>query len=114
MSSKPIWTPKADMLHGRILDVNKTRGGLALPDSDFKNTTMLMLVDAIGPDVTRCKAGEVIVYRACNHIWLRDGTHVAMVKNEDVWATVEGLDPVTYSLEGDEPLEGRGAQVLRA
>jgi hypothetical protein len=111
---KPTFIPKGKWLHGPLVDIAKSRGGLALPEGEIKNVTILMRVAAVGPDVVRCKPGDFIVYRQCFHILLRDGTHTALVNDDDVWSTVEGLDPLMLTIEGEEREGERGPQMPRA
>lgn len=94
--------PKADQLVGRIVDMNRSKGGLVMPETkSMVNVTMLLLVDDVGPDVQRCKPGDFIVYHQCHHVYFRDGTHYAMAVDKDVRAVVEGLDRAQLEIEGE-------------
>ena len=97
---KLTYHPKNQHILGRIIDFEQSVGGIVLPTSAVKNVTVLVLVDQIGPDVKNCKVGDVILYLKMNHVFLRDGTHLAQVRDEDVICTVEGLDSKLITVEG--------------
>jgi hypothetical protein len=78
---------------GRICDVKESSEGIKIVDTNLKNITILVLVDVVGPRVKRCKVGDIICARAIDHMWLRDGTRVALVQEEDVRVTLLGCIP---------------------
>jgi len=94
------YKPKNQHILGRIIDFEQSTGGIVLPNSAVKNVTVLVLVDQVGPDVKNCKVGDVVLYLKMNHVFLRDGTHFAQLRDEDVICTVEGLDPKLLVIEG--------------
>lgn len=93
--------PKNDVLIGRIVDIQQSKGGLALPTSEIKNVTVLLLVDSVGPDVKSCKVGDIILYEALGHAFFRDGSHLGVVRDGKVLAVVTDLDMSTITIEGD-------------
>ena len=98
------FTPKNDLLIGRVVDIIQSKGGLELAASDGKNVTLLMLVDAVGPAVKSCAPGDIIIYEAMGHALFRDGTHLGIVRDEKVVAVVTELDPDSIHIEGDKRL----------
>jgi co-chaperonin GroES (HSP10) len=93
-------TPLGKQIVGRVVDIDKTSTGLSLPTNQVKNVTVFILVDAIGPDVTKCKVGDVILYLKLGHCILRDGTHFGIVNEDDLIAIVSDLDPRTITVGG--------------
>lgn len=92
--------PKNDVLIGRIVDIEQSKEGLILATSEIKNVTVLLLVDAIGPEVKACKVGDYVLYEAMGHAYFRDGSHLGIVRDSKVVAVVTDLDPKTIAIEG--------------
>lgn len=86
------YQPCADNIIASIVDLKESKGGLVLPTNSGRNVTMLARVESVGPEVKRCKAGDVVVYHRCNFIVLRDGTQRITFLDSEVLCTVEGLD----------------------
>ena len=86
--------PQADIIVARLIDMQRTESGIIMPDTQVKGVTAFALVEKVGPDVTRCKAGDVICPRAVEHCYLRGGTfHRVFVTNANVVAIVKnGFD----------------------
>ena len=93
--------PKWDFIVGRVVDVNKSETGLALPETKTQGLTLFCKVDAVGPDVNSCKPGDIILYFRCSHVWLRDGTHAIVVKDTEVLTVIEDLDLSRCTIEGE-------------
>ena len=103
--------PKGKWIVGRIVDIEQSKGGLTLATSEIKNVTVFLLVDKIGPDVKNAQPGDVILYKAMNHVFLRDGTHWAVVLDdeENVIAKVMDLDENRIAIEGQKRIDGSPA-----
>lgn len=86
------YKPVGSNIIASVVDIDKSKGGLVLPTNSGRNVTMLARVESVGPDVTRCKPGDVVVYHRCNFIILRDGTERITFLDSEVLCTVEGLD----------------------
>jgi hypothetical protein len=94
--------PAGKYATGRIIDIVQTKGGIELPDTAVAKVTVFLLVDRIGPEVTKIAVGDVILYMTLNHVFLRDGTHVGIVHEDSLIGQVEGLDTDRIHIEGDE------------
>jgi hypothetical protein len=100
--------PKGKWIVGRIIDIDTSKAGIALAQSQQKGVTYFLLVDKIGPGVTTVKVGDVILYKHMNHVFLRDGTHCAVVYDgavngeDNIVATVTGLDPTRITVGGEK------------
>jgi len=82
--------PQANIIIARLIDMQRTESGIIMPDTQIKGVTVFALVERIGPDVKRCKPGDVILPRAVEHCWLRGGTfHRALIQDEHVVAIVK-------------------------
>lgn len=94
--------PQGKWLVGRVVDIDSTAGGLTLPQEQIKNVTVFLLVDAVGPEVQKAKVGDVILYKAMNHVFLRDGTHQGVVldDSDNIIAIVCGLDTARITVAG--------------
>jgi len=100
--------PKNNIIIGRMVDIEQSKGGLILPTSDVKNISVLMLVDAIGPDVKSCVPGDIILYEAMGHAFFRSGEHFGIVRDDKVVSVVTDIDPKTIVIEGDKKrVDGR-------
>jgi len=108
MRMKPLGTTMV----GRIVDIISTKGGLELPDAEIKGVTVFVLVDAVGPDVTKVHKGDVIVPVHLNHAYFRDGTHYAVVDEDKVKCIVEDLDPRQLAVEGERRVDGKPASLV--
>lgn len=106
--------PKGKWILGRIVDIEQSKEGLVLATSEIKNVTVFLLVDKIGDQVTRAKVGDIILYKAMNHVFLRDGTHYAVVLDDgdNVIADVTGLDPKRIAIEGQKKVDGSPASPM--
>ena len=98
-------TPLANNIVGRMVDISMSKAGLSLPTGQVKNVTVFMLVDAIGPDVTKVKVGDIILYMSMGHVYLRDGTHYGVVNENNLIAVVADLDPNSITIEGEKKRE---------
>jgi co-chaperonin GroES (HSP10) len=94
--------PLGKVIVGRLVDITKSKGGLELPTSQVKNVTVFLLVDSVGPDVTKCKPGDIVLYQKMGHVWTRDGTHFGLAEEDDIKCIVKELDPATIVIEGEE------------
>lgn len=81
--------PHGKVIFGRVLDFVVSDGGLELPSERVTNVTVFMVVDLVGPDVTKCKPGDVILYLKGNHIYTRDNWHRLVATDDDVLLTLE-------------------------
>lgn len=83
---KIIVETQRDEIIGRIAEIKKTAAGLHMPDDpNTRGHAVFILIDAVGADVTKYKAGEVIVPRKFDHIRPRGGLfHLAIVKEAEV------------------------------
>jgi hypothetical protein len=82
--------PHGKQILGRILDVAKAQGGLLeLPSTNLKNTTFFLIVDLVGPQVTKCKPGDVVLYLKGNQFYLRNGLHRLLTTEDDIMLTIE-------------------------
>lgn len=97
--------PKTDHVVGRIVDYRKTQGGLHLATSEIKNLTVYLFVDAIGPDVTRCKPGDVVLYSAVGHVYTRTGEHLGIINEKAILGEVLDLDMSLMTINGKPALE---------
>jgi hypothetical protein len=117
--SKLTLIPKRDQIIARLIDMGKTEGGLHLPRSEMRGVSVLARVESVGPDVTSCKPGDIILPRAIGHAWLRGGLiHWAVIDDKEVLCEVQGLDPETiiyddeHSRRVDAAAEGNGDSKL--
>lgn len=103
--------PKGKWIVGRVVDIEQSKGGLTLATSEIKNVTVFLLVDKVGPDVKNAKVNDVILYKAMNHVFLRDGTHYAVVLDDEdnVIAQVTNLDMGRVAIEGQKKVDGSPA-----
>ena len=93
--------PKKNQVIGRIVDIALTKSGIALPDTQMKGVTIFVVLDRVGPDVTEYKAGEVVLPRHVNHIWLRGGVlHRVIFEDKDILATVEDVPIDQITIDG--------------
>jgi hypothetical protein len=100
------------MITGRTVDVTKSPGGLALPDS-MNNASVLALIDDVGPDVSAYKTGQLVLVQHMNHIYMRGGFHQLIFPDDEIWALVEDVDRKQLSIEGEEE-SGNGQPEARA
>ena len=103
--------PHGNVIIGRLINL-KYKGMIELPDQN-KSVTFFVLVDVVGPDVKRCKVGDVVLYLTSRHLWLRDGTHKLIVLDPDVLTTVHDLDPEAITVEGEDD-DARKARIAAA
>jgi len=104
ISSMLELVPQTKWIVGRIVDIDTTKSGLALAQSEMKGVTVFLFVDKIGPDVKHAAVGDVILYKHMNHVWLRDGTHwgVVLDDQDNIVARVQGLDPNRVTVAGEK------------
>lgn len=100
--------PKKDLIVGRTVDVVKSAGGLALPDSQHQNVTVFAIIDEIGPDVTGYEVGQIVLPHHLNNIFVRGGFHRIIFHASEIWAVVEGLSEDQLSVGGAPPAETSG------
>lgn len=93
--------PRGKMIVGRVVDTNKTEGGLHLATSEIRNITCFLLVDAVGPEVAQTKVGDIVLYKAGNHIWWRGGYHRLLVHEDEIMCDIEDLDMSTVLINGE-------------
>ena len=80
-----------------------SKGGIILANPDAKGVTVFVLVDAIGPDVKRCKVGDIVVPKHMSHIYLRGGqNHRVVFADEVVLIAIEDLPRDQFTIEGEE------------
>ena len=86
--------PTGATIVARLIDMQRTESGIIMPDTEIKGVTAFALVESIGPDVKRCKVGDIVLPRAVEHCWLRGGTfHRVLIQNDHVLAIVtSGFD----------------------
>lgn len=96
------------MIQGRTVDVVRTPGGLTLPESDSRGVTIFAIIDAVGPDVTKYRPGQVVLPHHINNIYVRGGFHQIIFNEDDVWAVVEDLDASVISFGGSPPSKSNG------
>ena len=92
--------PKNNIIIGRMVDIEQSKGGLILPTSEIKSVSVLMLVDSTGPDVKSCEPGDIILYEAMGHAYFRSGEHFGIVRDDKVIAVASDIDPTTIVIEG--------------
>lgn len=112
---KPTLIPKRDMIVARLIDMNKTEGGLTLPLSEMRGVSVLARVESVGPDVKSCAVGDIIVPLAVGHCWLRGGLlHWALIEDKNVLCAVEGLDleKIVYVDDHERKVEAVAAAPL--
>lgn len=97
-----IIRPKRNQVLGRPAEVRKSEGGLLLPDSQHKNTTVFVIVEAVGPEVRDCKEGDIVIPRHVNHIFLRGGFHRVTFEEEQILATVDETIRAQLTMSGEE------------
>ena len=87
--STPI-TPLADRVVAvREAAETKTASGLYLPDNAKEKPTFAV-VKAVGPEVTKLKVGDKIIFKEYSTTELRiNNTEYLIVKEEDVLATLK-------------------------
>jgi hypothetical protein len=107
--------PKRKQIVGRTVDVQETKDGIALPDEKVQHVTCFVHVDAIGPEVTQCTVGDLILHKRLSHVFLRDNTHVVVVDDEDVLCAIETTpeERARMKIEGAKDYEG-GRRALEA
>jgi hypothetical protein len=89
--SKIELEPQAATIIARLIDMQRTESGIIMPDTQIKGVTVFALVETIGPDVKRCKPGDIVLPRSVEHCWLRGGTfHRALIQDDQVVAIVKG------------------------
>jgi hypothetical protein len=107
--------PKGETIGGRVVDFVESDGGIALVEGEVRNVTIFLLVDSIGPQVERCKQGDVIAFHHASHVWTRAGHHFLIVQDKDVYAVVEGLEEsIERALRGEGPLSVEGVPRVSA
>jgi len=99
--------PQSDLIQGRTVDVVKSEGGLALPDLDSRTrgVTIFVLIDSVGPMVTKYRPGQIVLPHNMNHIFVRGGFHRVILKEDEVWGIVDGLEESMISIGGAPPTE---------
>ena len=95
--------PINKVIIGRMVDICRTAGGLELPTSQIKNVTVFVLVESVGPGVTVCKPGDILLYRHMGHVYLRDGSHWAILEEENILCHVEDIEADRVTIEGEPP-----------
>lgn len=101
--------PKGNMAVGRLVEVKKSRlAGVELPDSEKKNVSVLMVIDDVGPQFTKAKPGDLVIYLACRHVVLRDRSHASLVDDDNVLGLVEISDEERELLEFEKPTFDNG------
>jgi len=108
MKMRPLGTHMV----GRVVDIIQTKGGLELPDGEIKGVSIFVLVDVVGPDVTKVKKGDVVLPKHGDHAWFRDGTHYLIVDEQNVRCVVEDLDPRQLAVEGERRVDGKPASLV--
>jgi hypothetical protein len=63
-------------------------------DSSPTGVTKFVQVESVGPAVTECEPGDVVLPRHINVVTLGDGTHHVTFEDNDVIAVVEGVEPL--------------------
>lgn len=98
----PILEPFDNRITGRLVDVTTTEGGLSLPDTQVRGVTAFAIIDTVGPDVKRCKVGDIVVPETMGHIMTRGSTfHRVAFRESDVICRVHDLDPSMISIQGE-------------
>ena len=107
--------PKRKQILGRTVDVQESKDGIALPD-EKSQVTCFVHVDDVGPEVTQCKVGDLILHKRLLHVFLRDNTHVVLVDDEDVLCSVETTeaDRARMKIEGAKDYEGGRLRAVEA
>jgi len=72
---------------------------MELPTSKM-NTTVFVVIDAIGPDVKNFKEGDIVIPKLVNHIYLRDGFHRVLLEEETTLAKVDDLPIERLTIPG--------------
>jgi len=108
--------PKRKQIVGRTVDVQETKGGIELPDEVVKHVTCFVHVDDVGPEVTQCKVGDLILHKRLLHVFLRDNTHVVLVDDEDVLCAIETSEDERrrMKIEGAKDYEGGRLHAVEA
>lgn len=91
--------PKKDQVLGRTVDVVRSVGGLELPATQ-NNATVLVLIDAVGPDVEGYEPGQLVTPHHLNHIYMRGGFHRVIFSADEILAVVEEVDQGQLSVDG--------------
>jgi hypothetical protein len=98
--------PDNNEIIGRIVDIVRSEGGLELPASK-NNATVFAKIDAVGPDVTKYKPGQIVLPNHMSHIYVRGGFHRIIFTETETRAHVEELDEAQISIEGAPPPPAR-------
>lgn len=94
--------PKKNVIAGRMLDVARTKGGIELPSGSDK-VSVLVLIDAVGPEVVDYKVGDVVSPLRVYKINLRGGLNTVVFKDEEVLAVVEDVPLDQFNVIGETP-----------
>jgi len=105
--------PKKDQVLGRTVDVVRSAGGIELPATQ-NNATVLVLIDAVGPDVKGYEPGQLVAPHHLNHIYMRGGFHQVIFSCDKILAIVEDVDEGQLSIEGAPLVSGNGQEVSAA
>jgi hypothetical protein len=101
--------PKKDQVLGRTVDVVRSEGGLELPATQ-NNATVLVLIDAVGPDVKGYEPGQLVAPHHLNHIYMRGGLHRVIFAADEILAVVEDVAHKQLSVDGAPPEEASAAE----
>lgn len=100
--------PKRDQVLGRTVDVVRSESGLELPATQ-NNATILVLIDAVGPDVKGYEPGQLVAPHHLNHIYMRGGFHRVIFSADEILAVVEDIATTQLSIDGGRPEEASAA-----
>ena len=101
--------PKGKWAVARLVDVQKSMlQTLDLPDAEKQGVSVIALIDTVGPEFTRAKPGDLVMYLRCQHIVLRNRMHAALIDEDNVLATIECSDDDRTTLKIEVPTFDNG------
>lgn len=102
--------PQFTQILGRVVELARTEGGIEMPNLTVKGVTILVLIDAVGEDVKKFKAGDIILPHAVNHIIFRDGKRHALVDEKEVKCLIKDAPLERFNIYGEEFSVATGAR----
>jgi hypothetical protein len=92
--------PKRKQVLGRVAVFSKTEGNIKLVGAE-KGSTVFVVIDDVGRDVTEYSRGDIVVPHKFNHIFLPDGRERRAILHEDeILAAVTEVSLDQLTIEG--------------
>jgi hypothetical protein len=93
--------PKRNQVVGHVVDINATKSGIALPDTQMKGVTIFVQIESVGSDVKDYKEGDIVLPHHINHVFLRGGTfHRVIFKDEEILGVIEDVSLDQMTIDG--------------